>query len=76
VADARAGVEVGRFEIVGIITNVFARKYASFGTFNVNQGEDPARIERFLTPGQIRAFRIVLRYSFGGRRAGGAGTFR
>ena len=72
VADARAGVEVGRFEIVGIITNVFARKYASFGTFNVNQGEDPARIERFLTPGPIRAFRIVLGYSFGGRRAVGS----
>jgi outer membrane receptor protein involved in Fe transport len=70
VADARAGVEVGRFDIVGIITNIFARKYASFGTFNFNEGQDPARIERFLTPGQIRAFRIVLRYSFGGRRAG------
>jgi outer membrane receptor protein involved in Fe transport len=72
VADARGGVEVGRFEIVGIITNVFARKYASFGTFNFNEGEDPARIERFLTPGQMRAFRIVLRYSFGSRRAGGS----
>lgn len=72
VADARAGVEVGRFEVVGIITNLFARKYASFGTFNFNEGADPARIERFLTPGQIRAFRVVLRYSFGGHRAGGS----
>jgi iron complex outermembrane receptor protein len=72
VADARAGLAVGRFDIVGIITNLFGRKYASFGTFNFNEGGDPARIERFLTPGQIRAFRIVLRYSFGGRQAGGS----
>lgn len=71
VADARAGVEVGRFEVVGVITNLFARKYASFGTFNFNEGADPARVERFLTPGQIRAFRIVLRYSFGGGGASG-----
>ena len=63
---------VGRFDITGIITNVFGRKYASFGTFNFNEGADPARIERFLTPGQIRAFRIVLRYSFGGGTAGGS----
>jgi outer membrane receptor protein involved in Fe transport len=72
VADARAGVEAGRFDITGVITNMFGRKYANFGTFNFNEGVDPARIERFLTPGQIRAFRIVLRYSFGGRPAGGS----
>jgi iron complex outermembrane receptor protein len=72
VADTRAGIEVGRFDITGIITNVFGRKYATFGTFNLNEGADPARVERFLTPGEVRTFRIVLGFSFGRHAAGGS----
>jgi len=72
VADARAGVEYGPWEIVGIVTNLFDKTYANFGTFNFNEGETPSPLERFLTPGQKRAFRIVVRRSFGGgSHAGG-----
>jgi iron complex outermembrane recepter protein len=72
VADARIGVEVADWEIVGIVTNLFNRRYANYGTFNFNEGEDPSPLVRFLTPGQKRAFRLVVRRSFGGQtHAGG-----
>ena len=72
VADARAGVEFGPWEITGIVTNLFQEKYAIFGAFNINQG-NPAgsTVERFLTPGHRRLFRLVVRRSFGG--SGGEG---
>jgi hypothetical protein len=75
VADARIGVEFDRWEISGIVSNVFQNRYAIFGTFNVNQG-NPAgpTVERFLAPGSERMFRLVVRTSLGGsREAGGAG---
>ena len=90
VADARVGVEFGRWEINGIVTNLFQNKSAIFGTFNINQG-NPAglTVERFLTPNHRRAFRLVVRTTLGGRatpteggrRRGrgvgrGVGTFR
>jgi len=67
VADARVGVEFGRWEVTGIVTNLFQNRYASFGTFNINQG-NPAgpAVERFLTPGQERMFRLVVRTTVGG----------
>jgi Outer membrane receptor proteins, mostly Fe transport len=71
VADARVGVELGRWEISGIVTNLFQNESAIFGTFNINQG-NPAgpTVERWLTPDQRRAFRLVVRTTLGG--AGGS----
>jgi iron complex outermembrane receptor protein len=75
VADARVGVEFDRWEISGVVTNVFQNRYAIFGAFNVNQG-NPAgpTVERFLSPGAERMFRLIVRTSLGGsRQDGGAG---
>jgi len=67
VADARASVEFGRWEINGIVTNVFQNTHAIFGTFNINQGNpDGLTVERFLTPNARRAFRLVVRTTLGG----------
>jgi len=72
VTDLRAGVSFGRWEITGIVSNLFDTKYANFGTYNFNEGLSPSPLERFLTPGQVRTFRVVVRTSFGGgTRAGG-----
>ncbi len=75
VADARVGVEFGRWEINGIVTNLFQNESAVFGTFNINQGNPAgAAVERFLTPNQRRAFRLVVRTTLGGPgQGGGAG---
>jgi hypothetical protein len=56
--------------VAGLVTNVYNRLYANFGTFNINQ-LNPAgpSLERFLTPGQARSFRLTVRRSFGGRGA-------
>jgi outer membrane receptor protein involved in Fe transport len=74
VTDARLGVELDRWEISGVVTNVFQNRYASFGTFNVNQG-NPAgpTVERFLSPGSERMFRLIVRTSVGGAREEGVG---
>jgi outer membrane receptor protein involved in Fe transport len=66
VADARVGWEVGPWEIVGVVTNLLQNRYATFGTFNINQGAPggPA-LERFLTPGQERQFRVLVTRAFG-----------
>ena len=67
VADARVGVEFGRWEINGIVTNLFQNESAIFGTFNINQGNpDGLTVERFLTPNARRAFRLVVRTTLGG----------
>jgi outer membrane receptor protein involved in Fe transport len=66
VADAKIGFHAADWEVVGIVTNLFDKKYANFGTFNFNEGEDPSPLVPFLTPGQKRAFRLVVRRSFGG----------
>jgi outer membrane receptor protein involved in Fe transport len=67
VADARVGVEFGRWEINAIVTNLVQNKSAIFGTFNINQGNpDGATVERFLTPNARRAFRLVVRTTIGG----------
>ena len=65
VADLRAGWETGPWEISGIVTNVFNAKYASFGTFNINQGAPDQPIERFVTPGYAPQFRLVVTRAFG-----------
>ena len=67
VTDARVGVEFGRWEINGIVTNLFQNKNAIFGTFNINQGNPGGpTVERFLTPNSRRAFRLVVRTTLGG----------
>src|SRR3712207_4939300 len=50
--------------------------YAAFGTFNLYQGGGGV-LERFLTPGEPRTLRLVLRWNWGrsperGSRGGGA----
>ncbi|MGH7517550.1 MAG: TonB-dependent receptor [Gemmatimonadales bacterium] len=69
-ADARVTWEFGPWEVTGLVTNLLDERYTNFGTFNINQG-NPAgpTLERFLTPGQARAFRLVVRRSFGAREA-------
>jgi iron complex outermembrane recepter protein len=69
VTDARLGVEFDRWEVSGVVTNLFQNAYASFGAFNVNQG-NPAgpTVERFLSPGSERMFRLIVRTSLGGAR--------
>ncbi|HEX5386522.1 MAG TPA: TonB-dependent receptor [Gemmatimonadales bacterium] len=76
VTDARVTWQVGPWEFSGLVTNLFNRHYANFGTFNVNQLNSAGpTFERFLTPGQERAVRLVVRRSFGGRSAAqGGGT--
>jgi iron complex outermembrane receptor protein len=64
VTSLRIGYRVGEWAVQGIVQNAFDRRYATFGTFNLNQ-EDDDRLERFLTPGQPRSFRLVVRRSFG-----------
>jgi hypothetical protein len=72
VTDARVGVELDRWEVTGVVTNLFQKRYAIFGTFNINQGNPAgATIERFLTPGSERMFRLIVRTSLGGSREPG-----
>jgi iron complex outermembrane receptor protein len=72
VTDARVGVEFDRWEVSGVVTNLFQNRYAIFGTFNINQG-NPAgpTVERFLSPGSERMFRLIVRTSLGGSRQPG-----
>jgi outer membrane receptor protein involved in Fe transport len=74
VADARVTWQAGPWEVAGLVTNVFNRLYANFGTFNINQ-LNPAgpTLERFLTPAQARTFRLVVRRGFGARAGGERG---
>jgi hypothetical protein len=65
VADARIGWRGQGWEIVAVGNNIFQSRYATFGTFNVNQGAGDV-LERFLTPGFRRVVRLVVRRSFGG----------
>lgn len=65
VTDARLGWRGAGWEITAIAGNLFQKKYANFGTFNVNQGGGDV-LERFLSPGQRRLVRLVVRRGFGG----------
>ncbi len=65
VLNARAGYRVGRWEIAGIVTNVFDSRRATFGTFNENR--QTGEIERFLTPLSARGVKLILRHEFGPR---------
>jgi outer membrane receptor protein involved in Fe transport len=66
VTDARLGWHGSHgWEITAVANNLFQNKYAAFGTFNVNQGGGNV-LERFVTPGFRRVFRLIVRRSFGG----------
>ena len=69
---ATAGLIMIAWEITAIVTNLFNRKHAVFGTFNFDGSEPLGAPVPFLTPGQKQAFRIVLRRSFGGSTHPGA----
>ncbi|HXW96354.1 MAG TPA: TonB-dependent receptor [Gemmatimonadales bacterium] len=73
IADARVAWGHGPWEVIGLVTNVFNKHYAIFGTYNVNEGDPSNPIERFLTPGAERAFRLVVRRTFGGAGTQGQG---
>jgi iron complex outermembrane recepter protein len=64
VANLRAGIEYGPWELSAVVSNVFDSKRAVFGTFNENR--QTGELERFLTPLNARALKVVLRRSFGG----------
>lgn len=60
---------VPQLEVFSTITNLFDRRYATFGVLgtNIYNGQD----EAFRTPAPGRAFMLGLRYSFGGASGGG-----
>ncbi|MDP9348667.1 MAG: TonB-dependent receptor, partial [Gemmatimonadota bacterium] len=59
VTDARLGFAARGWEVQGIVRNVFDARYATFGTFNLNQGAGN-QLEDFLTPGQPRSFVVTV----------------
>jgi iron complex outermembrane receptor protein len=63
-ADVRLAYSVGGWEVRGVVHNVLDTSYAAFGTFNLNQGAGGA-LERFLTPGRPRIFRLAVERAFG-----------
>ncbi len=70
VTDARVSWQFGAWQISGLVTNLFNRRYANFATYNINQGNVAGpTLERFLSPGQKVAFRLVVRRRFGGQGA-------
>ena len=68
VADARIGYDVGKWEIAGIVTNLFDSKRAVFGSFNENRGT--GELERFLSPLNARALKLIVRRGFGAEGTG------
>jgi iron complex outermembrane receptor protein len=60
--DVQFGADVGSWELSGILTNAFDATYASFGTFNENR--NTGEVERFVTPGQPRAVKLIVRRRF------------
>ncbi|MEW5926964.1 MAG: TonB-dependent receptor [Gemmatimonadota bacterium] len=64
VADLRVALSRGPWELQALVGNVFDSGYAAFGTFNLYQGGGGV-LERFLTPGEPRTLRVVLRRSWG-----------
>jgi outer membrane receptor protein involved in Fe transport len=64
VVNARLGYTLRGWGVQAIVYNVLDDEHATFGTFNLNQGAGD-RLERFLTPGQPRIFRLVVRRALG-----------
>ncbi|MGH9261797.1 MAG: TonB-dependent receptor domain-containing protein, partial [Acidimicrobiales bacterium] len=63
--DLRLEWETGAWGASVVVTNALDAARPVFGTFNENRvtGE----LERFLTPLQARAFKLIVRRGFGGR---------
>ena len=61
--DLRVGYQRDRWTAHAALRNLFDRRYAVFGTFNVNQGAGHT-VERFLTPAEPRAFTLSLSVRF------------
>jgi iron complex outermembrane receptor protein len=64
VTDVHMGMEGRGWSASAVVSNIRGARYATFGTYNVNQGVDD-RLERFLTPGQPRTVSLVLKRTFG-----------
>jgi iron complex outermembrane recepter protein len=64
VTNLRAGFSRANWEISAIMSNVFDSHSPIFGTFNENR--QTGALERFLTPMNARAFKVVVRRGFGG----------
>jgi len=62
-ANARAGITLGPWEVNTVVTNLFNSQAAVFGTFNENRRT--GQLERFLTPMNARALKVVLSRHFG-----------
>jgi iron complex outermembrane recepter protein len=68
VGDARFGYTLGPWEMISVVRNIAGRRHAAFGTFNINQGGGGV-LEQFVTPGEPRTVRVILRRRFGGSDA-------
>jgi outer membrane receptor protein involved in Fe transport len=64
-ADLRLAWERERWSVAAVASNVFDSQRAVFGTFNQNR--QTGELERFLTPLNARAFRVIVRRGFGAR---------
>jgi len=62
-AAVRVGWEHESWGVSAIVTNLFDSPRAVFGTFNENR--QTGELERFLTPLNARAFKLILRRQFG-----------
>src|SRR5262249_27759665 len=70
-----------QLQLFGSITNLFDRKYETFGILGANFFRGPgftydqaiAGPEQFRSPGAPRGFWIVVRYAFGGAKLNGGG---
>jgi len=62
--DLRLGRRMGMWDADVVVRNALDRRYATFGTFNINQGAGGA-LERFLTPGAPRTMQLSLGRRFG-----------
>jgi outer membrane receptor protein involved in Fe transport len=63
VASARIGFSLDRWELSAVVSNLLDSHRPIFGTFNENRRT--GALERFLTPLNARAFKLVIRRSFG-----------
>jgi iron complex outermembrane recepter protein len=64
VANARIGYAREKWEVSAVVQNLFDSHRPIFGTFNENR--QTGALERFLTPLNARAFKLVVRRAFGG----------
>lgn len=63
VASGRLGYTRAGWSVSGVVTNLFDSKRATFGTFNENR--QTGELERFLTPLNAVAFKLVVRRELG-----------